>query len=102
MNLAKITIRNVRANEVRHFVSTLEDLPEETIQGCTVFIGAYYNPSHEEIGLNVLCDKEESKKIQFNAPKNSKIVRKSDNELDFDYKGRRYSLKKDIEGTCYP
>ena len=102
MDLAKITIRSVNANKVRHFVSTLEDLPNETIQGYSSLIEAYYNSSHDEIELNVVCDKEESKKIQFNAPKNSKIVRKSDNELDFDYKNRRYSLRKEYEGTCYP
>lgn len=101
MDLGKITIKSVSANDVKHLVSTLEDLPEETIQGDAFFIDAYYSlPQGTE--LIILCNKEESETIKFNAPKNSEIVRKSDNKLEFDYKDRRYSLIKELEKDCSP
>ncbi len=102
MNLIKITLKGVNAKGGRDFISALEDLPEETIQGNVSSIEAYeYSPTGGII-LNIPCNEKESKTIKFNAPKNSKIVRESENEFEFNYNGRYYKLKKEVEGTCYP
>jgi len=102
MDLTKIVLKSVNTNKAKDFISGLENLPKETIQGDFLIIDAYWDIIDESISLHVVGTKDELKKIRFNAPKNSKIIKKSKYKLRFNYNGQNYQLKKEFEGTCYP
>ena len=98
MDLTKIVIKSVRANKVRDFISALEELPSEVIQGNFPIIEAYQNPVNETIALAVMYyNKEEQDSIQFNVPKDSKNVKRVDDKVEFEYNSRHYELTKEFE-----
>jgi len=101
MKLDKIVLRNVRADKSKDFISTLEDLPEETIQGDFSIIEAYQHLNGTII-LHVMCNKDEFHKTQLNTPKDSRVFGTEENKLWFNYDGQSYKLEKYVEGTCSP
>ncbi|HUW43964.1 MAG TPA: hypothetical protein VMV95_03330 [Bacillota bacterium] len=103
MNLTKIVITNVRANEAADFIRRLEELPKKTIQGEFNLIEAYQGSFNKKIiKLSVSSNTRELKKVKFKLPKNAKIIKKSEYGLEFQYNGRHYELRKEFEGECFP
>ena len=99
MDLKKILI-TIRANKGRALINALENLPERTIQGDFSSIEAYQEHETEKIQLDIFAGtKKELEKIKFDTPKDAILIKELDNKLEFVYKDRRYSLKKEIVGT---
>jgi hypothetical protein len=102
MDLTKIVLKGVDANKGKDFVSALEELPAEAIQGDFPFIEAYWDRINKSVALHIVGTKDELKKVKFKQLKNSEVIKKSKYKFEFNYKGWRYELKKSFEGTCYP
>ena len=97
MDLTKIIINYIRANEVRSLIDALEELPPETIQGNFHTIEADQDRSTGVIRLSVMYHNEEIKNsIKINVPKDSNILNYDDG-LEFEYNNRTYNLKRVAE-----
>ena len=94
MDLSKIIIKSVRANNAENFVKSLEELPQEVIRGKNSgLIKAYHSPVDGSTGLDVIVDDvNEAKKITFHVPKGASNIKRGDYWVKFDYKDQHYKL----------
>jgi len=95
MDLSKIIIKSVMANNAESFVKFLKEFPQEVIKVKTSgMIYAYYNSTYRTIRLNILVDNmDEAKKITFHVPKEASNIEKGDDWVRFDYKDQNYNLR---------
>lgn len=94
MDLSKIIIKGVRADNAKNFVKSLEELPQEVIKGKnSSIIRAYHSLIDGSVELNIIVDNDEAKKIIFHAPKDASNIKKGDYRIEFDYNGQHYNLK---------
>ncbi len=101
MNLTKITLKSIKADKSKDFINALENLPERTIQGDTLFIEAYQHLNGTII-LHVMCNENEFHQTKFNAPNNSKIFGREKNKLWFNYDHQSYKLEKYVSEDLSP
>jgi len=95
MDLSKIIIKSVRADNAESFVKSLEELPQEIIRGKNSgIIRAYHSSIDGTIELNILVDDmDEAKKITFHIPKEASNIKKGNYWVGFDYKDQHYNLR---------
>ncbi len=102
MDLSRIVLHSVRADKAREIVSSLEELPNETIKRIGIGsdhpdkIQAFEDPYHEKcIQLDVPYRPEQMPgSIIFLAPSAAKIINKNEERMEFEYKEILYKLRR--------
>ena len=94
MDLSKIIIKSVKANDAKSFVKSLEELPQDLIKGKEQeSIEVYASPIDNSIELEIECnEKDDIKDIIFSAPKKASNIESGEYWMVFDYKNQHYKL----------
>jgi len=93
MDLSKIIIKSVRANNTKNFVKSLEELPQGVVRGKNSGIIKAYNSPIGSTVLDVIVDSiGQAKKITFHVPKGASNIKKGEYCIEFDYKAQHYKL----------
>ncbi|MEK6830072.1 MAG: hypothetical protein AABY15_08200 [Nanoarchaeota archaeon] len=96
MDLTKIIIKSLRANQAIGFLKSLKQLPDDLVTGNYAGVNAFQIANN--IHLDFLFDKkEEMDMAKFNVPSESNMGKIEKYLAEFNYKETRYRLELELE-----